>query len=62
MNLDLNACVALLCAVARQWAQDARRDPHELALLAGWLDMAPGELLARLAPAHKRRYVGSKQR
>jgi hypothetical protein len=62
MTLDPDGCLALLCAVARQWARDAARDPHELALLAGWLDMAPGDLLARLAPAHKSRHAGGKNR
>jgi len=41
MLIDLDSAVHLLAAVARQWAIDAQRDPHELALLAQWLGMDP---------------------
>ncbi len=47
-NLDPDALLALLCAVARQWARDAQRDPHELDLLASWLGMEPAALADQL--------------
>lgn len=58
----LDGCIALLCAVARQWANDARtqEDANELAQLAGWLGMAPDDLRQRLGDAPKtRRYLTS---
>lgn len=48
MTLCLEDAVRLLAAVARQWAADAQRDDHELALLASWLDMAPDDVRRRL--------------
>lgn len=59
--IDLDGAVNLLCAVLRQWAKDAQRDPHELALLAHWLGMEP-EALRRLLstppPERPRRPLG----
>ena len=52
--LDVRDCAALLAAVARQWADDARGDEGELASLAGWLHMPPDELRRRLKERHCR--------
>ena len=60
-TIDLEGAVSLLGAVARQWMQDAKQDPHELALLAQWLGMEP-EALRRLLstppPERARRPLG----
>ena len=45
---DFDGCVAILAAVGRQWARDARQDPAEFIGLASWLDLAPNELKQRL--------------
>ncbi|MFZ2359151.1 MAG: hypothetical protein WA040_07380 [Anaerolineae bacterium] len=50
--MDVDPCVALLCAVARLWARDAARDDHELWLLARWLDMPADDLRRRLTGKH----------
>lgn len=60
-TIDLDGAVALLAAAARQWAKDAQRDPHELALLAQWLGMEPEDLRRLLAtpqPERPRRPLG----
>ena len=46
---DFDGTVALIIAVVRQWADEARRDPDELRALAGWLDIDPAVLRRRLS-------------
>jgi hypothetical protein len=56
--IDLEGVVSLLAAVGRQWLEDAKRDPHELNLLAGWLGMEPAaldRLLRQPTPERPRR-------
>ena len=47
-TISLDGCITLLAAVVRQWLDDARRDPCELAGLAAWLGIDPQELARRL--------------
>ncbi len=47
--IALEDAVKLLGAVGRQWADDARRDDHELTQLADWLSMTPDDLRRRLS-------------
>lgn len=57
--IDLEGAVILLGAIGRQWCEDAKRDPHELALLAGWLGIEPGaldRLLREPTPERPRRH------
>lgn len=59
--IALEDAVRLLGAIGRQWCEDAKRDPHELALLAGWLGMEPvalDRLLRQPTPKRPRRPPG----
>lgn len=59
--IDLEGAVNLLAAISKQWVADAKRDPHELALLAGWLGMEPAaldRLLRQSTPERPRRPTG----
>lgn len=46
--VDRDGALALLVAVGRLWAKDARQDPDELPGLADWLDLTTDELRAWL--------------
>lgn len=59
--IALEDAVRLLGAIGRQWLEDARRDPHERALLAAWLGMEPAaldRLLRQPTPERPRRPRG----
>lgn len=45
---DIDAPLALLSAIANQWARDAQRDANALETLARWLGMEPEDLARRL--------------
>lgn len=47
-SLDYDGAVAVLSAVANQWARDAQRDEKALATLARWLEVEPEALRGRL--------------
>ena len=45
---DEDGCLRLLAAVVKLWLRDARRDPHERAAVAAWLEVTPIELQRRI--------------
>lgn len=53
-ELDDDGALALLGAIARQWLEDSRRHPEELAALARWLDMTLPAVEARMAVQRSR--------
>ena len=48
---DFDGVLALLAAVVRQWADEARRNPDELHALADWLGMDPAAVRRQLSAA-----------
>lgn len=62
---NLDGCIRLICAVARQWAREAayraqHGNDYELRRLALWLGVAPSELSGRLCDGYQPRVRGNK--
>ena len=49
MTFDFDGALALLVAIVRQWAIEARRNPDELHDLAAWLGMSPAQVADALS-------------